>query len=132
MTEVDMKAVRDRLDRDEELLREKRQLLRRDHQRQAALLDSLALSERAGRLGIMPSVAWLFFAMFTSSTTPAANILVLGTISVGIVYRVAPYTGSFAGYFWFRDSNISIPHVAAALTLLIDAAHLGWAFFLTY
>jgi hypothetical protein len=54
MTEVDMQAVRDRLDREEELLREERQVLRRDHKHQAALIDCLALSERVGRLGLTP------------------------------------------------------------------------------
>ncbi|MDB5345440.1 MAG: hypothetical protein JWP89_3817 [Schlesneria sp.] len=131
MTEVDMQALRDRLDREEERLREERQVLRRDHKYQAALFDSLALSEKVGRLGLIPSVAWLTYALCTSSMTTAADILVFGTISAGFVYYGAPYAGSFAAHFWFRDSNMSTPLVAAAFTLLVETAYLGWVIILT-
>ena len=131
MTEVDMQAVRERLDREVEMLQEERQALRRDYRNQALLFDSFALSHRVNQLALVPSLAWLTNAVFVSSPFSAADILVFGGISMGLIYYAAPYLSSVAAYFWFRDSNVSPRFVAAAFTLLVDAAYLGWAIFLT-
>ncbi|TXI04994.1 MAG: hypothetical protein E6Q76_11765 [Rhizobium sp.] len=131
MTEIDMQAVRDRLDREEEQRREERQVLKRDYKNQALLLDSFALSRLVNRLALAPSLAWLIYAFCVSSSSSAADIFVYGSISLGLVYYGAPYLSSVAAYFWFRDSNVSPQFAAAAFTLLLDIAYFGWAIFLT-
>lgn len=96
IAEVDMQAVRERLDREEEQLREERQALRSDYRNQVLLFDSFALSHRVNRLALAPSLAWLTYVFCVSSPYSAADIFVFGGISMGFSYYAAPHLSSVA------------------------------------
>lgn len=95
------------------------------------LFDLFALSTLENQFALVPSLAWLTYVVCVSSPYSTADIFVFGGISMGLIYYAAPYLSSVAAYFLFRDYNILPRFVAAAFTLLVDAAYLGWAIFLT-
>ena len=131
MAEWDMQSIRDRLDRQEELLREERQVLSRDYKLQGMLFDALELSARASKWGLIPSIAWLFYVAHNAPTFVGLGVLFLGAIATVLVHFGGYYASSLVTFYWFRETKIPVPRTAVILTLLVDAAYLGWLIVLT-